>query len=114
MALSTTSRAPEPPTLAQLADKAFTPPAPEATTPGRFLLHTHAGTLYRLDTATGATWEQTSQLLPNGGTLNGWMRGSESAFASLRMMELMNPAKPFNVEEAFKAPPRKPIDFTKP
>jgi hypothetical protein len=67
---TTTSRAPEPTTLQQLVEKAFTPPAPDATAPGRFLLHTSGGTLYRLDTATGGTWEMAAQLAPNGGTVN--------------------------------------------
>jgi len=112
--LAVAALAPEPPTLAQLLEKAFAPPAPEATLPGRFILHTSAGILYRLDTATGSTWEQTTQLLPTGSTLNAWSRVSESAITMLMAMDKLKPAKPFNVEEIFKAPPRKPIDFTKP
>jgi len=90
---ATTSRAPEPTTLQQLVEKAFTPPAPDATAPGRFLLHTSGGTLYRLDTATGGTWEMAAQLAPNGGTVNAWARVSESTFTTLRLMELLKPAK---------------------
>lgn len=90
---TTTSRAPEPTTLQQLVEKAFTPPAPDATAPGRFLLHTSGGTLYRLDTATGGTWEMAAQLGPNGGTVNAWARVSESTLTTLRIMELLKPAK---------------------
>jgi len=90
---ATTSRAPEPITLQQLVEKAFTPPAPEATVTDRFTLHTSGGTLYRIDTATGSTWEMGAQLAPNGGTVNAWARVSESSLSTLRLMEMLKPAK---------------------
>lgn len=93
LACATPSRAPEPPTLAQLADKAYTSPAPQATVPARFLLHTHAGTLYRLDTATGQTWEITHTQTATGHTVSAWTRTTESHMATLQMIERLKSGK---------------------
>lgn len=53
------------------------PPLPQGNTAGRFALATVKGereeTLYRIDTATGETWQLGAFVLPGGATLTGWV-----------------------------------------
>jgi len=59
------------------------PPAPDNQVPGRFQLYTGSdGTLYRLDTCTGQTWEMVKQNMDTSSVKNvrleGWEEITES------------------------------------
>jgi hypothetical protein len=77
LCLVSTAAAPTPEALEQLA-KMPTAPNPRGEVPGRFTLVPFGGKLYRLDTATGQTWELTIEPLPNNNTLVGWAGVVES------------------------------------
>ena len=59
------------------------PPAPTGATPGRFVLFSHAGTLYRIDTATGMTWQHEIQKTGSAKfpVVSGWVALNENFFA---------------------------------
>lgn len=115
-----TAVAADSPDFAGLVAKLGTPPAPDATAPGRFQLILNGPYLYRIDTATGRVWELETLRLTNGNTLTAWSPVNESMVAVRMLGNALNPQstnapfKPFSIEEAFKTPPRAPTDFTKP
>jgi hypothetical protein len=73
------------------------PPLPAGTAPSRFVLFSHGGSLYRIDTATGRTWEHvvektSSRKFP---VVSGWLAMNENYFAVLKMTaDLDKPAEP--------------------